>query len=50
MAADVINTNAELLKATFFKHYRRVDDAIGRFRCESALAALRRAVSALMEV
>ena len=40
-AGDVLYVNANLLKAAFPNHYRKIDDGIKSFDFEAALAALR---------
>ncbi len=44
-AGDVFETHADLLKAAFPEHYRRIEDAVTRFDFEAAMAALRDAES-----
>ncbi len=45
-AVDVLDANAELLRAAFPSHYRRIDDNIRIFDFEAAIAALRAATGA----
>ena len=42
-SGDIMDSNADLLRAAFPAHYRKIDDAIRRFDFDGALAALRAA-------
>ncbi len=43
-AGDVLEANADLLRAAFPDHYRKIDDGIRAFEFAAALAALRAAI------